>query len=431
MAETLKRPLSLNLLRSTRTAAVLMITLGLITGYGAVRQPSIFASLWFEIPVGLLFLNILICTIGQIKRAYACLRRYSEFGADRSRQIITSEYEEPSSGLKAEGYTSLSLLQAQTVVGNVFRRLKYRDVTIQEQDNQTVVILSKKGKLGYWGSPLFHSALLIIILGGVFSGYGRTIDHLVLNEGGQSELKPGVLSTGGSEQLALNQVRLDFDSLGVLNEWAAQITLSDGEKQATGEITSQHEFTSGGRTIAIKAYGYTPGIIMREDTGETLRLRVLLQTIPLSTGASYSEDLRLGDNQTFHFEFLPNGQDPQNPALTVQGAGGNTPGMIRLGESIQINKYTLTFDHVKPWLALEVRRDPGYPVLVFGICAAVIGLILIFSVIPRRIRLLLSIRNDLVSVRLKGESNRYPALFASELQEIMIQLKTDLGLKRE
>lgn len=429
MGQRLKSLLSLKLLRSTRTAAVLMIILGLITWYGAAWQPSVFAGLWFEIPVGLLFLNTLVCTVGQIKRAHALLRRHAEFGAGESLRGILAEDEEPSSGFKAEGYTSLSLLQAQTVVGNVFRRLKYRDVSIQEQDNQTVVILAKKRKSGYWGAPLFHSALLIIMLGGIFSGYGRTAEHVVLTEGGYSDLKPGVFSTGGSEQLALNQVRLDFDPQGELKEWAAAITLSDGEKQETGELTSQREFTTGGRTIAIKANGYTPGIIVREDTGETLRLRVFLQTIPLSTGVRYTEDLRLGDNQTFHLEFFPDAQNPLNPTLAVQRAGENTPRIMRLGESAQIEKYRLTFDHVKPWLALEVRRDPGYPVLVLGISAAILGLILIFSVHPRRLRLLLGTRNGLVLLRLKGESNRYPALFTAELNELMRKLRLELGLE--
>lgn len=436
---------NLSLFRSARTAAVLMITLGVITVYGAAWHPSIFASYWFAFPVGLLFINTFLCSISQFKRANVRLRRFLEFGAEWNPKADDVDI---SGGTRIEGCTSLSALQVQTVVSNVLRRVKYKDLILKVQGDESVIVCAKKDKLGYWGSPLFHSALLLIMVGGVLTGYGRTVDNIVLTEGGKAELNPGVFSVGGAETLVLEQVRLDFDALSRLREWTARVKIGNSQRQEMEEITSQHEFLSKGRRISIKANGYTPGIVIREENGETLRLRVRLKTVPLAAGVRFEDDLALAENQKFHIEFLPNytgtqdrilesggstntlsrREEPINPALLLQQVGQNTFRIVRLGESTQTEKYTFSFDHVKPWLMLEVRRDPGYPVLVLGLGAAVLGLTLIFVANPRRIYLLVSVRGRQVSVHIKGESDRYPALFASELKQMILKLTADLGL---
>lgn len=425
---------------SARTALWLMIFLGMATIYGITISRGIFTNAWFWILAGALCLNIASCTIRQY------IRVWRQFQRNISTEINLSTFTGARNLIALKG---IGFQQSVVICTNALHRRGYRAREIKLESSGTEpdgsqVVYGWRGRLGYWGSPFFHTALLIILIGGIVSGLGRTTEDVVLNEGGQMKLQHGSLSFGTSELLTLKEVNLDFNSLGKMTEWQAHMEVERGNRLETQIVNSEHEFEDGLLTISIQANGYTPGLIIRQNGQVVARVRLQLKTVPVGDGYRYEGQFSLPGNnpegENLQMNFWPNfiwegkepgtqGDAPLHPALSLSmigQAGQSNLMIIKPGESAQFGDWSITFDHVKPWLGLRVGRDPGYILMLLGFWVAVGGLFLLFLWIPREIFIKIALENEQITWAIKGRSHRFKRALVLEIDSMIIDLQASL-----
>ena len=429
---------------STRMALWLMVILGLVMVWGIVFSRTVFAGAWLIVPALMLLLNMMVCTGRQFLRARKFSKRRSAL--NESSCLRAADGSEIAFAVDSDGSTPerISLLCANTL-----RRRGYRVITPNGDsppptvDSEPLFLYARRGQLGYWGSPLFHTALMIIIMGGLLSGYARTVEPIVLTEGGSTELQPGFLSFS-MEKVTLHRVRLDYSPDGKLQEWTAEVGLEQGGKEVNQIVNSQKAFVEGSLSMAIQANGYTPGLIIREGGRELARVRVRLNSIPTDRGFRNEDDVTLPGNDSgalrLQVAFWPNftwkgqeadtkGDAPQNPALSLLEAG-QSPAMmqvLKLGESARFGDRSITFDHVKPWLMFEVTRDPGYFVILAGFWLGISGLFLLFLVIPREVWVTIAIQGQEARLSVKGRSQHFKNSFHRHFSAVTTDLKQALS----
>lgn len=433
-----------------------MILLGVACIYGITVSSSIFGTWLFLALAALLFVNMAACTWQQFRRAWTAtngtrLSGKHRTGQDTRCQIVPDRMsgEKVIAGCK-----------------NTLRRFGYR----VGRDEQSIpdgrpakggILYGWKGRAGFWGSPLFHLALLIMLTGAALSGLGRTSEDVMLNEGTSWELSPGKLSFGPAEVLNLKQVRLDFSSAGRMTEWKAYVSLQNGNRAIDQVVTSEREYEDGQFTMSIQKNGYTPGLIISQNGQPVGKVRVLLETVPVPGGYLYTGEFPLsGDNPSNHkliMSFWPNfswygnqpatdGDDPRNPALSLtmadQENGNNNakdettgkPQVIKPGETASFGQWAITFDHYKPWLMLRVVRDPGYMFVYGGFWLAVAGLVLLYGWSPRAVIIRFEEvveGSGLRSISVSGWSYRQKSFRMEDVQSIAAGLDQMIKEERE
>ncbi|MDI6811995.1 MAG: cytochrome c biogenesis protein ResB [Desulfitobacteriaceae bacterium] len=433
---------------SIRMALWFMVILGLVMVWGIVFSRTVFAGAWLIVPALMLLLNMMVCTGRQFLRARKFSKRRSTL--NKSSHLRAADRPEIAFAVDTDGSTPerISLLCTNTLRRRGYRVIIPNDDSFNPAvESEPLFLYARRGWLGYWGSPLFHTALMIIIMGGLLSGYARTVEPIVLTEGGSTELQPGFLSFT-PEKVTLHRVRLDYSPDGKLQEWTAEVGLEQGGKEVNQTVNSQKAFVEGSLSMAIQANGYTPGLIIREGGRELARVRIRLNSIPTDRGFRNEDDVTLPGNDRgalrLQMAFWPNfiwkgqeadtkGDAPQNPALSLSEAG-QPPYKIQVlkpGESARFGDRSITFDHVKPWLMFKVTRDPGYFVILAGFWLGISGLLLLFLSIPQEVLVTIVIQGQEARLSIKGRSQHFKNSFQIHLSALTRELKQVLNVEEQ
>ena len=424
-------------LTSTRLALWLMLVLAVLIFYGAApaKNGYIFSHPVFLVPAGLLFLNTLACTLQQIYRAW---QRQKPVPA-----AMALAFRPAAKVVLPDGAPRKAL----GLLRDLLRKQGYRSEETQAEDGEHLrhVLMAHRRTLGYWGSPVFHVALLVIMAGGILSVAGRITDGVVLTEGSATGLNPQIAGQP-SAALSLNGVKLDYDAAGKLTEVSGEIALQRGGRERTGLITSQLKFEDGLVNYSYYEHGYATGLIFRQDD-QVVRARVALANLPDGKGGyKYEGDAALPGStfagKKFHISFWPNlvmsgdtagtaGDAPKRPAVSVtlvdQAKQAETTKLIQLGETGNFAGLSVTFDHYKPWLSIKMDRDPGYPLFFAGFWLALAGLAVMFVAVPKQVMARIAFEDEQFVLLLGGRTYRFQQAFNAELAAIAAALGQNLA----
>ncbi len=425
-------------LASTRLALWLMLVLALLTFYGVTpaKNRYIFSHPLFLVPAGLLFLNTLACTLQQIYRAW-----------QRQKPAPSATALAFPPALKVVLPDGVPPRKALGLLRDLLRKRGYRSklTLVEDGDSSGHAVAAQRWTLGYWGSPVFHVALLVIMAGGILSVAGRITDGVVLTEGSAIGLNPQIAGRP-SAALSLNGVKLDYDAAGKLTEVSAEIALQRGGGERTGLITSQLRFQDGLVTYSYYEHGYATGLIFRQGD-QVVRARVALENLPDGKGGYKQEgDAALPGSafagKKFHISFWPNlvmnrdtvgtaGDAPKRPAVAVtlvdQANQAGITKLIQLGETGDLAGLSVTFDHYKPWLSIKMDRDPGYPLFFAGFWLALAGLAVMFAAVPKQVMARIAFEDEQFVLLLGGRTYRFQQAFKAELAAIAAALGQNLA----
>ncbi len=416
-------------LASTRLALWLMLVLTGATFYGITKSPLLFYSRWLTVIGLFLGVNLFFCTLRQFRWALAWRRRQVSPEQIRMLESLPGAQQIllPDNRIRQEIFMS---------GGDLLRRRGYR---LQEfEEGGTRAWVARRGGIGYWGSPLFHLALLAVLAGGMLTAGSQSKEWTVLIEGQQAQLKLTPYPASAPAALRLDRLNLQFAPNGSFQEVSGSVTLTYQGGADEGIITRHTKLQAGLLGLMFQDYGWGSQLIFRQGDREIARAIVLLEKLPDGKGGYRYETKftvpQLEASVPVSLKFWPDlvwqGDQPQtaadaprNPALSVAVAlngQDSKPQVLKLHDSAKFGDLTITFNDFVPWLAVKAVKDWGYPLVAGGFWLAVLGLSLLFLATPKEIVLKMTENGDAVIVH--GRSYRFRQAFSRELAGVCKEL---------
>lgn len=384
------------------------------------RQPiyDIYHSFWYRGLLGLLSMNLLICSLERIK---LIIKALGEPNTRISEAFVKN--------LKLSGTVrhKASLAETEKVWVEALAAKGYR-VFADEADGKKV-LAADRGRFGVLGSFITHLSFLVIVLGAIYGNFtgfetylsgveGQTISMLSL---------PDIKNFDPEENFSVKINRAWEEGSqatpGMIKDWYSDLSVLENGKEVfrkrievndplkwRGVKFYQSSFQSG-----VPALNFT----IEDDKGQKREL----------TGME-GEVLSLDSNlylviQGYVPQFDPSQpQNPQapngKPAVLYQVFKNNQQiaySYQYIGQAAQVENFKVTANGIRTvnYTGLSVRRDPGVPIVWLGCTLMVIGIFLSFMLQHRKIW-----------VVLKQAGNTVVAEYGAQVDKNKLGLENDL-----
>lgn len=391
---------------------------------------DLYHSWWY---MGLLFLfsfNTAVCTL-------------TRFGAKWRRAFRPRVESEPAKiqTLKTSGAVKLkgNLEQAAQKVTSTLKSRHFR--TRQASHDGRLSILAQKKIAGLFGSDIVHVGLLIILAGGIISGFTGMRRMLTIHEGRTLEVPEAGIS------LRLDKFQTDYYPSGAVKDWKSTLTvLEDGQEIRAQTIEVNHPLSFRGFMFYQSQYGYD---------WENPRFEILAQKKDdpefgdeLNLGLEEKSLLSDGETEVEIVSFVPDfiiGEDgrvasrsaqPNNPAVLIEGRQqgerifaawvfSRYPDFGQM-HSDKEHEFSFLFQSLDStqYSGIEMARDPGVNFIWAGCILLTLGLFVAFFWPPSEVRVALETEQDRVQVTAGGIATKNKYAFQTEFDTILEDLRS-------
>ena len=328
----------------------------------ALGFTHVYSTVWFRLLVGLLCVNLVVCSIQRFSGTYN--RTFRPRPPQNSRevpaklqQILTGQPE---------------VLRAQVAKVLKERGFKLTDLT----DRSTWSFVAQQRRLGYWGAFLVHIGFVVLVLGallGVFFGFkgqvmaaaGTTIPIQNIN------VTKGRVADAFS--LRVNSAEDRFLPNGERDNWYSDLSILENDQEVARQtISVNHPFTYKGVTFYQSSFAH--GVRLTVDQkGQKSTVFIQNQGRPYKAPGT--------DLYFFVAQMAGNPQQPRILFEVYQGGQAQPlqTDQLKVGETADIEgQYKITLDGYNPFTGLQVKKDPGVNVVWLGCAILLIGLGLSF-----------------------------------------------------
>lgn len=386
----------------------------------------------------LLFISLTLCFVRQLRSLLRFLRNQptQNIPSGAPMQLVNLEcaitLEDMTAAVQKKGYRSGSI------------------------DENTGVLRTWKNNTGHWGSVLLHFGIMIIMLGGLISGLTKMEGSFLLGEGQtKHESKEAYLETVLSPlfpghkgfSISLDKVSLVYPDSELPYTDTLKMTFAKGSKKTTETILDGKSGSYGMFNYWPSKHGYAVGLVLYNANSQPINGSFFhLSTLIQDKKVSYQEKItELAPDLTINSSFFPNYEltqdgklqmkslEPVHPALWLTVTQGDVQifdGYIEPGGKAKIGAYTLEFAEYRKNVGFTVSYDPGVPFIFSGFLFCVLGLSLLYLFQPRQLWVKISPSHDSVTLEFWGRSKRLPALFKSELTELIKYFDLELNPKK-
>ncbi|MEU5154186.1 cytochrome c biogenesis protein ResB [Glycomyces sp. NPDC021274] len=393
---------------------------------------DVYTSPWFSAIYLLLMISLVGCILPRLAVHWKALRAKVP---DAPRRMSILPY-----------HRTLAVDANQSLARAVLKQRRWR-TTVREADDGTVTISAEKGQLRETGNLLFHSSVIFMLvgvaLGSLMSWYGNRIlseDKAYCNNLQQYDeygLGAWVDETSLPQFcLTLDDFDAEFTNGGP-TAYDAALSYETGGEEGEYALEVNHPLNIDGTNVFLIGHGYTPVVTYTDRYGQTQTLHqefLAMDAAMNSEGAfkfpdvnvdpetgTVDEDAEVGFDAILVPTFDDStamllGTDPElgNPVLALTAYTGDlgladgqpesvyaiNEAQIASGNLEQVNDEievigvgdamtlpdgsTLTFDGVEQYAVLQVRHDPGGPVVLAGAILLLGGLLPALAVRRRR-----------------------------------------------
>ncbi len=422
-----------------------------------------FTSWWFLVVVGMFFVNTLACTVDQAVKTWRQARK--DCGAFQRRKTVrrdkmSAEQERFSSPDPPVEHSE----KADHPEKMITSLLRSRHYVVQEDatqartapdeperdlpDQETRLVLAEKNRIGYWGSVVFHAGLLLVILGVGYGSLGRFEGVILVTEGERRteghqeyiylEEGPAFAEAHPGFVVGLEKVRHFSPTKKTLGGMASSLTL-DGKPF---QLDQRAPLVYRGFRIYQDRFGNA--VSFESDTGRGTPLLFtagLLDQITMG-GSKVSKGSLIipGTNLRARLVLYANADSKdgklvatslvlKRPILevTLEDPAGTRvfKGKVEVGQEVRAAGLKLAFTGASYWLALRIKRDPGLGLIYAGFGVVLLGLILLYFLIPRQVWVKLTADPGQAGgwkVDVGGRTLRHSELLEGELEEIRREL---------
>ncbi len=354
----------------------------------------VFSTFWFYLLLVLFCSNILVCSSTRLwKNARNSVRKSflpgkSSFGQFRHSMTISSKKESRAALEAVVAYLKKHLYSVKVLHGEA-----------------GVQIAARKGLLKDAGSLVFHVSIVILLVGGlVGTRYGYSI---------VKQLKKGQVTAvpGRSFLVRCDWFKLEHNDDGSIREYLSKLSVlsPEGSPVVDKIIAVNNPLTFQGIRFYQSSYGQDP------EKATDVALRISGPTLPgqgFDGTIPYDSVFRLPttDITVLATGFIPDfiidmetrqassrSEEPNNPAVKVMLFRGrdtlyNHWAFFKFPEQHAENQaYKVIVDSYTPsyYTGIQIRRNPGEPVIWFGIICMTLGILAVFYVSRRSLWILI------------------------------------------
>ncbi|MGD0781801.1 MAG: cytochrome c biogenesis protein ResB [Candidatus Aminicenantales bacterium] len=401
-----------------------------------VQLTALYRSFWY---LGLLFLfalNIVVCTLTRLSSK---LNRASRPNVENEPKALQA--------LKIKDRIKKSGPLQDTRTG-VEARLEASGYKIRASSSGSrVSLLARKRIAGIFGSDVVHLGLLVVVAGGVISGFASNHQNLEMREG-------QVVSIPATDF----SLRLDkFSTLnypdGSVKTWISDVTVLEGDRTVlTRSVEVNHPLHYKRFNFYQASYGYnwdSPSVEIwakkKSDPAYLKKIKVKVGERALLDDKDqlavsvvrFLPDFVLGEGNQPETRSL----QPNNPAAFVAGFRGgekivegwvfaNYPDWDRMHSANAKDKAPqadLTFQmksfDAGQFSVLEAAKDPGVPLIWLGCVLVMAGLGLAFYWPTWEIKAVLEETQGKTDIILGGHAAKSREAFAAEFEAVGADLR--------
>ena len=381
---------------------------GLAQALQTIQLDGIFTAWWFLLLVGLLLVNLLLCSL---LRFPAVLRQYRD-GFTLAERLSKSDqlFEHGCEGTRGELFfkkMGFSRVQTLEIEGISWRYARRR-------------------RLGVWGSWLSHLGMLVIVV-------GFTLGQLLLFETSVYGVPGQTLPVAGSDlSVTIDRFEIKLRPDDTVEQYIADLTV---RSEARGSSVSGRAMVNAplyayGKSFFQNATGWAVQSSSYRGA-KTLDSRILFTGESIDLQALDADYMPLAlVLHALYPDFVNDDSGPRtrspnlnNPAalfsLYYQGklVDMNVAGM---GYDIKVADYRFVLSQPQPYTLIQVVGDPATPLTAAGGALMLLGLMLAFYFRPEE----LWMRLDGEQATIFGRSDRGASLFRDRAEITMKELRT-------
>ncbi|GEM_PF-2492232 len=406
----------------------------------AIGLTHVYQSWWFLSLLGLLFLSLLACTLSRIRQVWKLDRIRHQQG----REI-------PYWVRMPQNHTAVPALNTEAAFAAAAAALADAGYHVR-QDATSGHLVAEKGRFGVWGSTVLHVGIMIILLGGVYSGAGKMAGYFELAEGqaftdrhdAYLQIDEGPLFGERHPEFQVRLERLEAEHWenGQLRGITSYVTL----RSPQGDV---HPATLGidrplsyqGVTIyQANRYGFAALLTLKDAQGKIVTSGYVNFPTPKEpagpafnsfavpmTSLRAEADLHLASAGTLVSAEVWRQEQPEQPwlYLFLRDADGGIvfQGTLGQGETVPAGAYSLSFSSLAHWAGFPLVRDPGIPIIYAGFALCALGAALIYLLVPKRAWVWLVTGGAGQSLLcIGGRADRFQPAFTEEIQELAAQI---------
>ncbi|HWI54655.1 MAG TPA: cytochrome c biogenesis protein ResB [Desulfobacteria bacterium] len=405
-----------NFLSSMKLGIALLLIMAIASIYGTIFIPkdqygrenfiSFYNSLPFKLLMGLLSLNLLICSLNRWKSVINTLKG--------PKSNVSLNFVK---GLKSSASFKLksSPAEAAESVKALLRKRGYRVFDNTEDDSFRIA--SDKGHLGILGPYLTHFGFLIMLVAIMvkFSGVVGFEGTLAGVEGGTYNLNQladvqGKMAPEDNFELRINDFRTVFRPDGSVKQWYSDVTVIDGNQSYPYSIYVNNPLVHKGIKFYQSSYGY-------QFAGK------------YGAEGNTNQQFTLGPEEyvtSGDISFMPvkyNEATNKITVVTYKGTQGIKQEDVALKTPYKYEKAEITFDKVNAYTVLTVKKDPGVPIAGFGSILLMVAIVISFILRQRRIWAVVTPEKEGSLVLIGGQSAKDKRGLDQDLEVISAELK--------
>jgi len=366
---------------------------------------NVYSSPWFLLLLGLLCINLIVCSIQRFTGIYQQTYRFSEPTSPSDiPQKICVTVDGNRDSLKDSLLTILKQRSFKTV--------------IKEGDRGWSFVAYKK-RFGVWGSFITHLSFVILLSGALVGS--------LFGFQGFFMVAPG--TTIPIQEIAVDKgvVKADFSvrvngtedrkmPTGEQENWYSDLSIIEsGKEVARGTISVNHPFTYKGITF------YQNSFRAGAQFTATVNGEQHTVILPDRGGRAF-----VAPGTDLHFIIGAMKANPQNPMILYQVYKGREviqEGTLSSGQTVSIQDvYHITLERYAGYTGIQVKSDPGINIVWIGCGLLILGLLLSFY---WRSRFILGIfeGEEYGKLTLGARSGKISGLIQDELAEITRELR--------
>lgn len=378
---------------------------GLVAGMVQVLElDHVFTSVLFYIVAVVLAVNLVVCTW---RRAMVRIRRGS-----------------PSSAGPVPDTAALWSVADRAAAEEALVAAGARAISVSEAEAQYYL---RRGDMGFAGSIVLHVALVLILIGGVWSGLTTFQGEMLLTEGqSRSDVPDEYLSISKVPSLgtAFRDFGVTLESMdfvyedGSVIDAVAQMRVTEREGVRSEQAKVNYPLKVKGKSFLLQDAGHSVWIVVRDASGAPLFDSFV--NLLSATDAGYEDSLQVGgrelrvlsrpDSTRPLAEPVRNGLNlvapvvglSLEPAASMDDYTWVAPG----GSVAQLGDYTVSVNEVRRWNRFLVRADGGRYLIYAAFLLIILGTLVRFLDVDRWFKAVVATHGERCTVSLWG-ARRY------------------------